>query len=139
MDAGSSPVFLVEKMWLFSMSFLYSEYIFIFMFSIVASILPLVILLLSVLLSVSTPYSEKLTPYECGFDPFEDARNQFDIRFYLVAILFLVFDLEASFLFPWSVTLSDTGSFSFWVMVDFIVELVVGYIYVWKVGALEWE
>lgn len=109
------------------------------MFSIVASILPLVILLLSVLLSVSTPYSEKLTPYECGFDPFEDARNQFDIRFYLVAILFLVFDLEASFLFPWSVTLSDTGSFSFWVIVDFIVELVVGYIYVWKVGALEWE
>ena len=82
---------------------------------------------------------EKLSPYECGFEPFEDARNTFDIRFYLVAILFILFDLEACFLFPWSVSLNEIGSLGFWSMLDFIIELTIGFIYAWKIGSLEWE
>jgi len=82
---------------------------------------------------------EKLSPYECGFEPFEDARNTFDIRFYLVAILFILFDLEACFLFPWSVSLSEIGNLGFWTMLDFIIELTIGFIYAWKIGSLEWE
>lgn len=85
------------------------------------------------------PYSEKASPYECGFDPFDDARGQFDIRFYLVAILFLAFDLEASFLFPWCLVLDQINSFGFWIICDFLFELIIGFIYVWRVGALEWS
>jgi len=82
---------------------------------------------------------EKLSPYECGFEPFEDARNTFDIRFYLVAILFILFDLEACFLFPWVVSLNEISSLGFWSMLDFIIELTIGFIYAWKIGSLEWE
>jgi NADH-quinone oxidoreductase subunit A len=85
------------------------------------------------------PDTEKASVYECGFDPYEDSRNKFDIRFYLVAILFIIFDLEALFLFPWSVSLSYLSSMGFWTMVDFLFELTVGFVYVWKIGALEWE
>lgn len=105
----------------------------------VAAALSAVIFGLSVLLANQAGDTEKLSPYECGFDPFDDARNQFDVRFYLVAILFLIFDLEASFLFPWAVTLSKLGSLGFWTMFDFLFELTVGFIYAWKIGALEWE
>lgn len=97
------------------------------------------ILLLSYLLSVSAPDIEKLSSYECGFDPYEDARNVFDIRFYLVAILFIVFDLEAVFFYPWCVSLSFLNLDAFWGMVDFILELLLGFLYAWKVGALDWE
>jgi NADH-quinone oxidoreductase subunit A len=83
--------------------------------------------------------AEKLSAYECGFNPFDDARSRFDIRFYLVAIRFIVFDLEAAFRFPWAVTLSEQTAIGYYTMVDFVVELVVGYVYAWKVGALEWE
>ena len=82
---------------------------------------------------------EKLSPFECGFNPFDDARAAFDVRFYLVAILFLLFDLEASFLFPWAISLSELTSLGFWSMFDFIFELVIGFIYAWKIGALDWE
>lgn len=82
---------------------------------------------------------EKISAYECGFDPYEDARNSFDVRFYLVAILFIIFDLEAMFFFPWCLTLSATNLSSFWCMFDFIIELIIGFIYAWKIGALEWE
>ncbi|CAA9497550.1 MAG: NADH ubiquinone oxidoreductase chain A [uncultured Sphingomonas sp.] len=85
------------------------------------------------------PYPEKLTEYECGFPAFEDSRSQFDVRFYLVAILFIVFDLEAAFLFPWAVTLDETGWVGWGAMMVFLAELGLGLAYAWKKGALEWE
>ena len=97
------------------------------------------ILFLSFRLSITNPDVEKLSAYECGFDPYEDARNVFDVRFYLVAILFIIFDLEAVYVFPWCVSLSLLSSDGLWGMVDFIIELIAGYIYAWEVGALEWE
>jgi NADH-quinone oxidoreductase subunit A len=85
------------------------------------------------------PYAEKLTEYECGFPAFEDSRSQFDVRFYLVAILFIVFDLEAAFLFPWAVTFLDIGWMAWIAMMIFLAELALGLAYAWKKGALEWE
>jgi NADH-quinone oxidoreductase subunit A len=98
---------------------------------------------LSFIAGKQNPDSEKLSPYECGFEPFEDARSKFDVRFYLVAILFIIFDLEVAFLFPWAVALmklpAATGQFAFWSMMSFLGVLTVGFIYEWKKGALEWE
>lgn len=85
------------------------------------------------------PDSEKLSPYECGFEAFEDSRMKFDVRYYLVAILFIIFDLEIAFLFPWAVVLKEIGMFGFVAMVVFLLILVIGFIYEWKKGALEWE
>ncbi len=93
----------------------------------------------SYLAAQQRPDSDKLSPYECGFDPFDDARGRFDVRFYLVAILFIIFDLEVAFLFPWAITLGEIGLFGFWSMVVFLTVLTVGFIYEWKKGALEWE
>lgn len=100
-------------------------------------ILGLIIYSLSYFIAVQNPDSEKLSAYECGFEPFEDARNTFDIKFYLIAILFIIFDIEVAFLFPWSVAFDYTGSLGFWVVIDFIIELVIGYVYIWKKGALD--
>jgi len=94
---------------------------------------------LSRLLGVHRPDSEKLSPYECGFEAFEDARMKFDVRYYLVAILFILFDLEIAFLFPWAVVLREIGLFGLMAMIIFLAILVVGFIYEWKKGALEWE
>jgi NADH-quinone oxidoreductase subunit A len=94
---------------------------------------------LSTALGVNRPDSEKLSPYECGFEAFEDARMKFDVRYYLVAILFILFDLEIAFLFPWAIVLEELGPFGFWSMLLFLGILVVGFIYEWKKGALEWE
>jgi len=91
------------------------------------------------LLGVHRPDPEKLSPYECGFEAFEDARMKFDVRYYLVAILFILFDLEIAFLFPWAVVLPEIGLFGFISMIVFLGILVVGFIYEWKKGALEWE
>ena len=91
------------------------------------------------LLSPNRPDSEKLSPYECGFDAFEDSRMKFDVRYYLVAILFIIFDLEIAFLFPWAVALNEIGMAGFLAMMVFLGVLVVGFIYEWKKGALEWE
>ncbi|WP_414899687.1 NADH-quinone oxidoreductase subunit A [Sphingomonas flavalba] len=85
------------------------------------------------------PHPDKLSEYECGFPAFEDSRGQFDVRFYLVAILFIIFDLEAAFLFPWAVSLGEIGWVGWAAMMVFLAELIIGYIYVWKKGALEWE
>jgi len=85
------------------------------------------------------PDVAKLSPYECGFDPFDDARIRFDVRYYLVAILFIIFDLEVAFLFPWAVALADLGPLGFWSMIVFLAVLTIGFIYEWKKGALEWE
>ena len=94
---------------------------------------------ISRLLGVHRPDSEKLSPYECGFEAFEDARMKFDVRYYLVAILFILFDLEIAFLFPWAVVLQELGLYGFLAMVFFLGILVVGFIYEWMKGALEWE
>jgi NADH-quinone oxidoreductase subunit A len=94
---------------------------------------------LSRLLGVHRPDSEKLSPYECGFEAFEDARMKFDVRYYLVAILFILFDLEIAFLFPWAIVLQEIGRFGFMAMMVFLGILVVGFVYEWKKGALEWE
>ena len=94
---------------------------------------------MSLVLAKQKPDGEKLSPYECGFEPFEDARRRFDVRFYLVAILFIIFDLEVAFLFPWAISLRDTGVFGFWSMAVFLAVLTVGFAYEWRKGALEWE
>jgi len=96
-------------------------------------------ILASFVLAKQHPDSEKLSPYECGFDAFDDARSKFDVRFYLVAILFIIFDLEVAFLFPWAVALGDIGMFGFWSMLVFLGVLTIGFVYEWKKGALEWE
>ena len=98
-----------------------------------------VMVLASLLVARQRPDSEKLSAYECGFDAFGDARAKFDVRYYLVAILFIIFDLEVAFLFPWAVTLGSIGMFGFWSMIVFLAVLTVGFIYEWRKGALEWE
>ena len=115
------------------------EYLVILIFLIISILLSLIIVGLSYLLSIQNPEPEKLSTYECGFEPYEDSRHKFDIKFYLVAILFIIFDIETMFLLPWSVSLSQLNLLGFWSMIDFIIELGVGFIYVWYVGALEWN
>jgi NADH-quinone oxidoreductase subunit A len=115
------------------------ESIKIFILILFAIVLSFLILLMSFLFGPSAPDVEKVSVYECGFDPYEDARNVFDVRFYLVAILFIIFDLETVFFFPWSVSFSLLNINGFLSMTDFVVELLIGYIYAWRVGALDWE
>jgi len=121
------------------MTLFYQEYSKIGILLFFSIFLASIILFLSFRLSIYNPDSEKLSAYECGFDPYEDARNVFDVRFYLVAILFLIFDLEAAYFFPWCVSFSFLGLDGLWGMVDFIVELLFGFIYAWEIGALDWE
>jgi len=121
------------------MTLFYQEFSKIAILLIFSIFLASVILFLSFRVSISNPDSEKLSAYECGFDPYEDARNVFDVRFYLVAILFIIFDLEAAYFFPWCVSLSFLSFEGLWGMVDFLVELLFGFIYAWNVGALDWE
>jgi NADH-quinone oxidoreductase subunit A len=121
------------------MESLLREYFPILVFLAIAGGLALVIVAASLLITRQHPDSEKLSPYECGFAPFEDARIRFDVRYYLVAILFIIFDLEVAFLFPWAVSLGDIGLFGFWSMVVFLGVLTIGFVYEWRKGALEWE
>ena len=116
-----------------------TNYLPVLLFLIVASGLGVVLLVAGKLLSPHRPNQQKLSPYECGFEAFEDNRMKFDVRYYLVAILFIIFDLEIAFLFPWAVSLSNIGAFGFWSMMIFLLILTVGFIYEWKKGALEWE
>lgn len=115
------------------------EYLPILIFIAIAVALAVLIVVASYILGEQRPDSEKVSPYECGFEAFDDARSRFDVRFYLVAILFIIFDLEVAFLFPWAVSLGETGEFGFWSMVVFLGILTVGFAYEWKKGALEWE
>ena len=121
------------------MTLFYQEFSKIGMLLIFSIFLASLILFLSFRLSTFNPDPEKVSAYECGFDPYEDARNVFDVRFYLVAILFIIFDLEAVYFFPWCVSLSFLNAEGLWGMIDFIIELLTGFIYAWEVGALEWE
>ena len=93
----------------------------------------------AIMIAIRRPDPEKLSAYECGFDPFDDARMKFDVRFYLVSILFIIFDLEVAFLFPWAVTLGKIGMYGFWSMIVFLAVLTVGFTYEWRKGALEWD
>lgn len=120
-------------------SMLKLEYLNLLVFLIFAILLSTVILGASYLLAKQNPDSEKLSAYECGFEPYEDARHSFDVQFCVVAILFIVFDIEIMFLMPWCVTLAKLDPLGFWVMVDFLFELTVGFFYVWYAGALDWN
>jgi len=115
------------------------EYLPILVFLAIAIAIGLVLILAAIVLAVRNPDPEKVSAYECGFNAFDDARMKFDVRFYLVAILFIIFDLEVAFLFPWAISLSEIGLFGFWSMIVFLGILTVGFIYEWRKGALEWE
>ena len=116
-----------------------AEYFPILVFVLIAFVIAAAMVGGSLLAARQKPYAEKLSAYECGFETFDVARRRFDVRFYLVAILFIIFDLEVAFLFPWAITLGTTGVFAFWSMMAFLAVLTVGFIYEWKKGALEWE
>ena len=115
------------------------EYLPIILFLLIALSLSFGFIILNYLLSPRKPDPEKLSAYECGFDPFDDSRMEFDVRFYLVAILFIIFDLEIAFLFPWAISLGKIGLLGFFSMIIFLLILTVGFIYEWKKGALDWE
>ena len=115
------------------------DYLSIIIFLIIALILSCAFIAINYLASPKNPDPEKLSAYECGFEPFNDSRMEFDVRFYLVAILFIIFDLEIAFLFPWAISLGKIGLFGFTSMMIFLFILTVGFIYEWKKGALDWE
>ena len=129
----------LQSFYNYNYSFLFFEFLPVLIFLGIAIVLALIITGLSYLLSVQNPDTGKLSSYECGFEPYEDARNIFDVKFYIVAILFILFDIEAMFLLPWSVNISQLSTLGFWSMIDFIIELGVGFVYVWYIGALEWD
>lgn len=115
------------------------DYLPVVIFLLFATGMGLLFIIGSVLLAPSNPDPEKNSAYECGFNAFDDARMKFDVRFYLVAILFIIFDLEVAFLFPFAVSLGEIGVYGFWSMVGFLTVLTIGFIYEWRRGALEWE
>lgn len=115
------------------------NYLPIVLFIGIAVVMSCAMLALSFLVGKQKPDADKNAAYECGFDAFDDARSRFDVRFYLVAILFIIFDLEIAFLFPWAITLGEIGMFGFWSMMTFLGVLTVGFIYEWNKGALDWE
>ena len=121
------------------MSSVLSEYLPILIFIFIGFGMAVGMTVIPFIIGESKPDKEKLSAYECGFDAFDDARGRFDVRFYLVAILFIIFDLEVAFLFPWAVSLGKIGIFGFWSMIIFLFFLTIGFIYEWKKGALEWE
>ena len=121
------------------MEALLQEYFPLIVFIGIALAIGLVLLIAPFIVAYQQPDPEKLSAYECGFNAFDDARMKFDVRFYLVAILFIIFDLEVSFLFPWAVSLGDLGLFGYWSMMVFLGVLTVGFIYEWRKGALEWD
>ena len=116
-----------------------AEYLPIVLFLVVAIAITVVMIAASYIMGPQNPDSEKVSAYECGFEAFEDTRGRFDVRFYLVAILFIIFDLEVAFLFPWAVSLGNIGLLGFWSMMIFLAVLTIGFVYEWKKGALEWE
>lgn len=121
------------------MTELLSEYLPIMIFIGLAGVIGLALLVAPFIISVNNPDPEKVSAYECGFEAFDDARMKFDVRFYLVSILFIIFDLEVAFLFPWAVAFKNVGWFGFWSMIIFLLVLTVGFIYEWRKGALEWD
>ncbi len=123
----------------YAMQPLLANYYPILVFIVIAAVIASAMVGGSLLAAKQRPYAEKLSAYECGFEAFDDARRRFDVRFYLVAILFIIFDLEVAFLFPWAVSLARIGMFGFLSMLGFLAVLTVGFIYEWRKGALDWE
>jgi NADH-quinone oxidoreductase subunit A len=121
------------------MSELLQAYLPLVVFIGVSAAIGMALLVAPFIVAYKSPDPEKLSAYECGFNAFDDARMKFDVRFYLVAILFIIFDLEVSFLFPWAVAFGEVGLFGFWSMMIFLAVLTIGFIYEWKKGALEWD
>ncbi|MDP2411731.1 MAG: NADH-quinone oxidoreductase subunit A [Pseudolabrys sp.] len=121
------------------MSALLLDYLPLVVFIAVALVIGVVLLIVPFVVAYQQPDPEKMSAYECGFNAFDDSRMKFDVRFYLVAILFIIFDLEVAFLFPWAVTFRELGPYGFWSMMIFLGVLTVGFIYEWKKGALEWD
>lgn len=115
------------------------EYLGILCFIVFAVLLAFLIVTLSYFFVIQNPETEKLSTYECGFEPYEDARNKFNVKFYVVAILFILFDIEIIFLLPWCISLSQLNILGFWSMIEFLVELGVGFLYIWSAGSLEWK
>ena len=118
---------------------LISDYLPLVVFVILAALIAGALLVAPFLVAFKAPDAEKLSPYECGFDPFDDARMRFDARFYLVSLLFIIFDLEVAFLFPWAIVFHDLGALGFCSMMIFLAVLTVGFVYEWNKGALEWD
>lgn len=129
----------LEQFSLLNSSFIREEYLGIFVYLYFAIILSLIIVILSYFLVTQSPETEKLSTYECGFEAYGDTRSQFNVRFYIIAILFILFDIEIIFLAPWCVSISQLNLLGFWSMIEFLVELGVGFIYAWCVGAIEWN
>ena len=121
------------------MNALMMDYLPLVVFVGVALVLGLALLIAPFLVAYQQPDPEKLSAYECGFNPFDDARMKFDVRFYLVAILFIIFDLEVAFLFPWAIVFGEIGAYGFWSMMVFLGVLTIGFVYEWRKGALEWD
>lgn len=115
------------------------DYLILLFFLFIAIFLTFLIIIISYFLAVQNPESEKLSAYECGFEPYEDSRHKFDIRFCLIAILFLIFDIEIMFLIPWCISISKLNILNFWSVIDFLIELGIGFFYVWYVKALNWD
>ncbi|WGD31467.1 NADH-quinone oxidoreductase subunit A [Ancylobacter sp. WKF20] len=121
------------------MSSLLQDYLPVVIFIGVSAVIGIALLVAPFLVAFSRPDPEKMSAYECGFNAFDDARMKFDVRFYLVSILFIIFDLEVAFLFPWAITFGELGNLGFWSMMTFLGVLTVGFVYEWKKGALEWD
>ena len=135
----NNTISCINKFNLVNISAIKEEYLSIFIFICVGIFLSFLLILLSYFLVTQSPETEKLSTYECGFEPYEDARNKFSIRFYIIAILFILFDIEIIFLLPWCVSISQINLLGFWSMIEFLFELGIGFIYVWSVGAIEWS
>ena len=121
------------------MSELLSAYLPVVIFIALSGVIGLALLAAPFIIAIKNPDPEKVSAYECGFEAFDDARMKFDVRFYLVAILFIIFDLEVAFLFPWAAAFRDVGWFGFWSMMVFLAVLTIGFVYEWRKGALEWD
>jgi NADH-quinone oxidoreductase subunit A len=129
----------VENLKSEAMPSLISDYMPLVVFIVIAALIGGALLIAPFLVAYRAPDNEKLSPYECGFPPFDDARMRFDARFYLVSLLFIIFDLEVAFLFPWAIVFHDLGALGFWSMMIFLAVLTIGFVYEWNKGALEWD
>jgi len=118
---------------------LFEQYLPLIIFGALSVVIAGALLVVPFLVAYKQPDPEKLSAYECGFNAFDDARMKFDVRFYLVSLLFIIFDLEVAFLFPWAITFGELGAFGFWAMMVFLAVLTIGFIYEWRKGALEWD
>ena len=118
---------------------LFEQYVPLIIFGMLSVLIASALLAVPFLVAFKAPDPEKLSAYECGFNPFNDARMKFDVRFYLVSLLFIIFDLEVAFLFPWAIAFKEVGPFGFWSMMVFLGVLTVGFVYEWRKGALEWD